>query len=71
MDLATKLRRAVRTCGRSRYRLAIESNGELSQALLSAFMRGVTDLSVRRAGLLMKMVGLDVVPTTNAKSRVS
>ena len=72
MDLATKLRKAVKTCGRSRYRLAQESKGELSQALLSAFLRGKTDLSVRRAGLLMKMVGLDVVPNPNpnAKSRV-
>lgn len=70
MDLATKLRRAVKTCGRSRYRLAIESDGELSQALLSAFMRNRTDLSVRRAGLLMKLVGLDVVPSTKAKSQV-
>ena len=70
MDLSTKLRRAVKNCGRSRYRLAIESKGELSQALLSAFMRNRTDLSVRPAGLLIEMVGLDVVPTTKAKSRV-
>ena len=70
MDLAQKLRRAVKTCGRSRYRLAIESKGVLSEALLSAFMRDKTDLSVRRAGLLMQMVGLDVVPSTKAKSQV-
>ena len=60
MSISDTLRLAVSNCGRSRYRLAKESHGELSEQLLSGFMRHKTDLSLRRANVLMELVGLEV-----------
>lgn len=66
MTLSNELRRAMSSCGRSRYRLARESAGQLSEQLLSAFALGKCDLSLRKADRLMKLVGLEV----KAKSRI-
>jgi len=68
MTLSDSLRRAMSRCGRSRYRLARQSQGELSEQLLSAFALGKCDLSLRKADRLMRLVGLEV--STKAKSRV-
>ena len=58
MAILDEIRKAIRTCGRSRYALAKETG--LSESLLCLLMSGKRGLSVEALETLARTVGYDV-----------
>lgn len=58
MAILDEMRKAIRTCGRSRYALAKETG--FSQAMLSCLMSGKRALSVEALEKLAAALGYDV-----------
>jgi hypothetical protein len=54
-----QLRNAVLECGKSRYRISLESG--VSQAVLSRFVAGKTELTISNAEKLCTAIGTELV----------
>jgi transcriptional regulator with XRE-family HTH domain len=57
-----QLREAIEGCGKSRYRISQESG--VSQAVLSRFVNGQTELTIANAERLCQSVGVKLVLRT-------
>ena len=58
--LTTQLRDAVEHCGVTRYELAKQTN--VSESVLSRFVRGQRGLTLATADRLVEQLGLELVP---------
>jgi len=65
MAILDEIRKAIRTCGRSRYVLAKETG--LSQSLLCLLMSGKRNLSVEALETLARTMGYDVTLRAHKK----
>jgi hypothetical protein len=53
--ISDQLREAIRTCGKSRYRIAAETG--IPQSTLSRFVNGHTDLNLRTVDEICRCIG--------------
>ena len=58
-SINNQLRDAIERCGKSRYRIGLESG--VSQAVLSRFANGQTELTVGNAEKLCKSIGAELI----------
>jgi transcriptional regulator with XRE-family HTH domain len=69
MAILDEIRKAIRTCGRSRYALAKETG--LSQSLLCLLMSGKRNLSVEALETLARTMGYGVTLRPHKKRTVT
>lgn len=65
--IADQLRQAIKRSGKSRYRVSLDSG--ISEAVLSRFVSGKSDLTLANTDKLCKALGLRVVLEPEGKPR--
>jgi transcriptional regulator with XRE-family HTH domain len=66
--IAEQLRQAIEQSGKTRYRISLDSG--ISEAVLSRFVNGETDLTMENADKLCAALGLRVVLQAKGKQGV-
>jgi len=65
MKLSEQIRRAIESCGKTRYRIAKETG--ISESMLSCFMHGTANLSMDALDRLAEYIGLTVALKKRSK----